>query len=604
MAGLTERFQRFMGGSPRSGDNPSESQGGGVAGDNPDEETAPDRMTKEQLIKLVEEQRVRNDLLETQLSGILAQSGAEVDRRVAERTQESADEIKGLKAELEAAELKEREGREDFGRQIAAIQANATASVDTQVRDGIEAAVTERCATAEQEVESLRESKKKLEETLKRSTKALDELNRMKDAEIASISATAADEADKLRTSVKETTEALEESRRQIGLVRTELEEKNAEIRELEQKCEEAAAPIVGELQATQARKRELEEQIGQLEQALLEKSGGGGTRRSSGGSTGGPADDGNGDSDDSGSDGGGGGGGGGEPRSKKLRAEPPKMVKARLKRLRGGGSCDSLLPEQVGQPPNPAQVNPDEVSGDVFCELNENAYPFARTRPWYTPTNEGQTTLDANDGLETLSQSGRAWIGKDLEGGPGTTLYVPYDDFMADVRGMPIVQMDNLHGPTFSGILSARPAAIRLVKSGTEKGTQNNGYLQPYFSGRDIFEVEGFVRIPDEFLELKAEAMQIVKGVSSRAMGIDNKARAIVSRESSRIVSNAIWTFADLRPEALASAASLFRAAQAQLSLRGDMGKSWRNSSTVQSIDRTAKAAALDFIREQFVVL
>lgn len=282
-------------------------------------------------------------------------------------------------------------------------------------------------------------------------------------------------------------------------------------------------------------------------------------------------------------------------------RVPSPDMVRGLLRRPIGDVQCDPLQPDIVGRVaggPSAAVAGPDRIDPAAFCVLSAAAYPLARKEGWHI-SKSGLLAKDYT--IERVIEEKLAWIGRLDENGP-TRLFMPYKQFKRAVRDMPIVQTDNLQGPTFSQILQGEPAVIRLAKSSVpQDSSQDLDYLRSYFG--DIFEIEGFVRIPDKFLELKAEAMQIVKGVASRAVGIDNEDRATVSAEASKIVSNALWTFADVMPGALASAASLFRAAEAQLSLRVDIGKSWRNSSTVQSIDRAAKSAALDFIREQLLV-
>ena len=276
-------------------------------------------------------------------------------------------------------------------------------------------------------------------------------------------------------------------------------------------------------------------------------------------------------------------------------------MVTARLRMPVGGfADCNPLQPEVaadgVATPTVGRSGNPNEVDGGTFCALDAVAYPFARTTAW-VGTQDGSLS---GRSPEDVVRAEKAWIGK-IDGGIDK-LFMSYRDFVRDLGPAPIVQIDNLQGPTFSGILKADPAVIRLSKSSIGDPTQDLTYLEEYWGC--LFQIDGFVRIPDRFLELKAEAMQIVKGVATRAVGIDNQDRVAISTRSGAIVANSAWTFADVRNGALASAASLFKAAEAQLSLRGDMGRSWRNSGTVQAIDRAAKSAALDFIREELLAV
>jgi len=144
------------------------------------------------------------------------------------------------------------------------------------------------------------------------------------------------------------------------------------------------------------------------------------------------------------------------------------------------------------------------------------------------------------------------------------------------------------------------RPLYIRLSRwAGATPASGEGSYVSVF---NKVYEVRGFVLLSESFLNTKAEAMRIVRDVSKRAHGIDNNARELINASVGRIARDASWTLRNVRDESVGATASLLEAARDMLSLRSDLGKSWRSGPTVAMIQRTASTAALDFITEELI--
>jgi hypothetical protein len=183
--------------------------------------------------------------------------------------------------------------------------------------------------------------------------------------------------------------------------------------------------------------------------------------------------------------------------------------------------------------------------------------------------------------------------------GKSGSGIVFPTAQFLQDIQPVPAVR-DGSAVPSFHPQDDTAPLYIKLIAWEGDPVSLPDQYKN-YFNR--VFEIEGFSLLSESFLKTKAEAMRLVRDVVKRAVGLDNNARERSKEGASAIVRDATWTLASLRnPGATGAAASLFEAARDMMSIRSDLGRSWRSGPTVAMITRTASTSALDFVEEELL--
>jgi hypothetical protein len=233
--------------------------------------------------------------------------------------------------------------------------------------------------------------------------------------------------------------------------------------------------------------------------------------------------------------------------------------------------------------------------SAEDYVRIETLAVEYVYTGGWASPELVVDDDDNPNrDAIEEQAGRGDAWSG---------TLnfkwmvYLPREEFMDGIRHVPAVRRSRAVLPSFMAEDDIQPVYIKLMAyPGAGDRSGQDTYRGAF--GK-IYAIRGLALLSGGFLKTKAEAMRIVRDVSKRAAGIDNETRALIDAAANDIARNASWTLENVRPDAVGAAASLLEAARDMLSIRGDLGKSWRSASTVAMVSRTASTAALDFIHE-----
>ncbi len=273
----------------------------------------------------------------------------------------------------------------------------------------------------------------------------------------------------------------------------------------------------------------------------------------------------------------------------------------------------DVVLPAEEASTPvgvgeavaSQAAPDPNALTRTEFEAIKEKAVVYAHRGNWKS-RDDGIQLSDletiALRYLETKTPSdGIAWAG--TLGDTVQKLVIPFEKFQEDIRPFPAVRSDSHVIRSFMSKEDTEPLYIRI--EGWEGDDQSSTAVQ-YYKERcygNVYKIEGFSLLSESFLKTKAEAMRLVRDVVKKAVGLDNNARERAKERASEIVRDATWTLASLRnPGATGAAASLFEAARDMMSIRSDLGRSWRSGPTVAMITRTASTSALDFINEELL--
>ena len=311
-----------------------------------------------------------------------------------------------------------------------------------------------------------------------------------------------------------------------------------------------------------------------------------GGRKRAAGG-----RGDGGGDGGGGGGRGGGGGGGGGPGGIGQRRGYVTGRVFQKFEE-------QSLRVDASGTPPPPGLGGAPVGSLDAidFEDKQKVAIPFSHEGEWWV------TTPDTIPG-GALDIRAKPWIGK-VEGDAIARIYIPYGIFVDKFQHIPVVPVDGAAVPSYSTVQDVNTLYLAPMRSGSGNKTEDvTTGPSPYF-GKSVVEVDGYVTMSDAFLQQKAEAMRIVKGVSQRARGISNEDRDAIYMVVDDIAADPRWTMtrglgASREDNArVAATVSLFAAARDILGTRRDLGKSWRSSTIMADLNRVANTSALDFAR------
>tara|TARA_Y100000592_G_C5480121_1_gene324868 strand:- start:5329 stop:7113 length:1785 start_codon:yes stop_codon:yes gene_type:complete len=282
--------------------------------------------------------------------------------------------------------------------------------------------------------------------------------------------------------------------------------------------------------------------------------------------------------------------------RSSEYQREPTTLDDATIEpgsqTTKGGG----------GTPPGRAE-KPDEttieVDDDEYRAIEASAISYVHRGPWwpdvYKQVSEADLQKSASEGKEY------AFYG-DLGNGRDNSLVIPFSKFVKDIRPFPAVRDDTHVVRSFMKEDDRQHLYIRLQKwRGDDLRADSVNVYRQNASGA-IFRVSDFSLLSELFLRTKAEAMRLVRDVAKKAIGLDNDKRELVVRRANEIVSDTTWTLANVRPEAMGAATSLFDASRDAMEIRADLGRSWRSGPTVAMVQRTASTSALDFIREEII--
>ncbi len=259
--------------------------------------------------------------------------------------------------------------------------------------------------------------------------------------------------------------------------------------------------------------------------------------------------------------------------------------------------------PEGGGGTPPGGAKKPDEttieVDDDDYRAIEASAISYVHRGPWlpdvYKQVSEAVLQNSASEGKEY------AFYG-DLGNGRDNSLVIPFSKFVKDIRPFPAVRDDTHLVRSFMKEDDRQHLYIRLQKwRGDDLRVKSVNVYRENASGA-IFRVSDFSLLSELFLRTKAEAMRLVRDVAKRAIGLDNDTRELVVRRANEIVSDTTWTLANVRPEAMGAATSLFDASRDAMEIRADLGRSWRSGPTVAMVQRTASTSALDFIREEII--
>jgi hypothetical protein len=254
------------------------------------------------------------------------------------------------------------------------------------------------------------------------------------------------------------------------------------------------------------------------------------------------------------------------------------------------GRASQDVRPSQGGG----GAAAPDTSVEDAYEQIAAAAVPYRHRGTWIS--------LERGDKTKVV-----AGVAKSAYGGPdmsafgksGSGIVFPTAQFLRDIQPVPAVQ-DGSAVPSFHPQDDTAPLYIKLIAWEGDPASLPDQYKN-YFNR--VFEIEGFSLLSESFLKTKAEAMRLVRDVVKRAVGLDNNARERAKEGAGAIVRDATWTLGSLRnPGATGAAASLFEAARDMMSIRSDLGRSWRSGPTVAMITRTASTSALDFVEEELL--